>query len=263
MVGRRGTVEYGSDRGYALLHAGIGAGNVAVVDFLLDQGADAAATNRFGSTMHNAVMATAPPVVMVRLLEAGAPINAVTRGGLTPLDCAHIWEPSVIPFLRSQGATNAAVRIGLVPVRKEDRLFTFEGTDFGVQLPEGFSPWNRIQTPSDCMAWEVRNAANSSLSFCLGQAVKPTGTHATFKGFTAVASREENDWGSCWCARAAISFDSSRASHQKQDEADDGAHYDAVLSYRAYSRRDQRALEKALQTFFENKTTEAQPSGGE
>lgn len=263
MVRRRGTIEYWHDRGWALLDAGIGSKNVAVVNFLLDKGADATATNVFGSVMHRAVIVAAPPAVMTHLLEAGAPINCVMSTGLTPLDCAHIWHPTVIPFLRSHGATNAMVRVSLIPLREEERLFMFEGTDYAIQLPEGFSPWNRVQTPSNCVAWEVRNAANSSLSFSLGRKAKPAGQPTTFKGFPAVTSSEENDWGTCWCATTTIAFDASGTPLEEGGKPEKASRYDAILSYQAFNRRDQRVLEKALQTFFVNKSTEAQPAPSE
>ena len=250
MVGRRGSVEYWNDHGGWLLSSSIYSTNIPIISFLIEHGADVTATNVFGGIMHQAVMAKAPAVVMERLLSAGASVNSVSRTGLTPLDCAHIWEPQVIPFLLSHGATNSMVKVGLIPVQGSNRIYTFEGTDFGIQLPEGFSPYNRLQTPPDHKAWEVRNAANSSLSFSIGKGVKESGTNTTFRGFPAITSGEENDWGTSWSATAFVAFDTSGRSLQEIYEKGEEPHFDAMLRYQAFSRKDQIILERAFHTFF-------------
>jgi hypothetical protein len=263
MVSRRGSINCGNDHGWGLLTAGIASGKAAIVGFLIDQGADATATNNLGGlgSMHHAVMSRTPPAVMERLLRAGAQVNALSNAGLTPLDGANMWEPSVIPFLTAHGATNAAVRDKLVLLPEGERLYAFDGTDFRIQLPEGFPPWNRIRNApgSRHRGWEVRNPRNSTLSFTLlGNQTSPAGTNGDFNGFAAVISREENDWGTCWCASVSVVFDRSGLSREELDKSGRGPRYDAVLGYRAFNRRDQRLLEATLQTFSRNHGTSAQ-----
>ncbi len=257
LLARRGGVAYGGDRGASLLLAAVQAGSPAVLDLLLEHGADASATNTLGSLMHMggfmhlaAMTQDVPAAVLERLLRAGAPINRVSRSGLTPLDCAHIWNPGAIPYLRAHGATNAAVRQGLTPWREAERLYRFAGTPFGLRLPEGFAPWNRLQTPTNSLAWEVRNDANSSLRFRLGPPCRGEGTNGLMRGLPVLIAREERDWGHCWCAEVAVYFDSTAAQHATNPPPDAVPHYDAILGYKAFNRHDRIALERAIGTLF-------------
>ena len=255
MLGRRGSMEYWNDRGARLLTAAIGSGNVATVDLLIRRGADVTATNLFPGAMCNAVSSRAPEAVLDRLLAAGAPINRVLHTGFTPLDCAQIWEPQYVPYLLRHGATNAVVRVQLVPFPPGDRRFRFEGTDLGITLPEAFSPINRLQTPPDCSAWEVR-APRAELRFGIGKEMKPRegntkAAEIDFHGCAAILSHEEYDWNDgTWSAHGNIVFDSSGLTHEALRSQGKAPRYDAVVEYMALSRREMRPVREALGGFF-------------
>jgi hypothetical protein len=248
MVGRRGGVEMWNDRGRSLLDAGVFSGNPDLVDLLIERGADVTAGDRMaGGVLNYAVLAKAPVAILERLLKAGAAVNGGSGVRMTPLDCAHIWEPYAIPLLKAHGATNILVRDHLIPIESDKTLYLFEGTSFGIRLPEGFAPWNRLQASADYRAWEVRNEAWSSLTFQLGREAKPKGLSTTFAGFAAVVAYGEDRE----VTTLSIAFDTSGATREEMEKAGKPPRYDAILQYKAYSRKDRKILEDGVHSFFD------------
>jgi hypothetical protein len=186
---------------------------------------------------------------MTMLIKAGAPVNALAQSGMTPLDCANIWEPDAIPFLLAHGASNAVVRVHLVPVPGVVSQYRFDGTQFGIRLPLGFSPVNRRQTPQDCSAWEIRTLDRGSLIFAIGKVIQGEGTETNFNGFAAMASHVEYDWGAGnWSAHGSIVFDSSGHTPEDLQRLGMAPRYDAAVEYMALHRRDLGRIRNALQS---------------
>lgn len=249
LVRRRGSVAYGDDRGLTLLQAAITSGDVAVVDRLLGLGADVTATNGFGGGVHQAVLTRASDTLLERLLQAGAPVNGRTRIGMTPLDCAQVWNPAAVELLRRHGATNAAIRVQLLPVPGAEGLFSFEGTPFRIRLPPTFSPCNRRVTPPEGPFWYLESARRSSLTFGVGRKLPAAGTPTNFCGFAASVAHDEYTWNdSGWSASGCIVFDTSSRTPGATDTGR-AASYDAEISYHAMTRGDLHRIREALRSF--------------
>lgn len=250
MLEWRRSPEYFDDDGQGALSAAIRSHDTNTVALLLSYDVKADATNSFlGGSLHQAVMTRAPSGLMAMLIDAGARVNALTRTGMTPLDCANIWEPDAIPFLLTYAASNVAVRVHLIPVPGVASQFRFEGTPFGIRLPPGFSPVNRLQTPQDCSAWEMRTVDRGSLSFAIGKVTKGGGTETNLNGFAAVVSHDEYDWSDGkWSAHGNIAFDSSGYTHAELQRLGRTPRYDAVIGYMALQRRDLRRIQEAIQS---------------
>jgi hypothetical protein len=250
MLGWRRSPEYCGDEGQGALSAAIRSHDTNTVALLLSYDVKADATNAlFGGSIHQAVMDRAHSGLMAMLIDSGARVNALTLNGMTPLDFANIWEPDAIPFLLTQGASNVAVRVRLIPVPGVASQFRFEGTQFGIRLPPGFSPVNRLQTPQDCSAWEMRTVDRGSLSFAIGKVTKGGGTETNLNGFAAVVSHDEHDWrDGTWSAHGNIAFDPSGYTHEDLQRLGRTPRYDAMIGYMALQRRDLRRIQEAIQS---------------
>ncbi len=248
MLDWRGSPEYFDDDGQGALSAAIRSHDTNTVALLLSYGVKADATNAFfGGSLHQAVMTRAPSDLMAMLIDAGAHVNALTQTGMTTLDCANIWDPDAISFLLSNGASNVAVRVRLIPVPGVASQFRFEGTPFGIRLPSGFSPVNRLQTPHDCIAWEMRTVDRGSLSFTIGKVTNGVGTETNLNGFAAVVSHDEYDWkDGTWSAHGNIAFDTSGYTHAELQRLGRTPRYDALIGYMALQRRDLRRIQEAI-----------------
>jgi ankyrin repeat protein len=108
-----------------LLHAAQSL-NAQIVGDLLDRGADAAATDRFGETALHRVAdlrrTDGPPAARVAtlLIERGAAVDARNRDGVTPLHQAvRARNLAVVEVLLERGANpNAADKRGSTPLRR-------------------------------------------------------------------------------------------------------------------------------------------------
>lgn len=246
----RQSPDYDNDSGQGVLAAAICSGDTNTVAVVLSHRVTVEGSpNDLGwSPLHVAVIRRAPEALMTMLINAGAPINARTQAGQTPLDVAHIWEPDAISFLVAHGATNATVRVHLVPIPGSEAQFQFEGTPFGIHLPAGFSPVNRIPTPDDNLVWEIQNGDGGSLRFGIGNVPKVSGgTLTTFNGFAAVVSWKEYEWDDGgWSAYGRIDFDSSGTTYADWQQMGKTPHYDAFVDFHLSRRRDLKSIRQAL-----------------
>lgn len=108
---RLGGVNYRYADGYTVLQTAVMLGRPDVVDWLLDQGADANTTNADSEApLHMAVIAaTADPQrqihIMQSLLKYGAAIDPVDKNGMTPLHlAAATYNKDIVDFLLRNGA---------------------------------------------------------------------------------------------------------------------------------------------------------------
>src|SRR5215469_9110227 len=104
LLDSKGTANAADDRGITPLMYAAEIGSVDAMRLLLDQGADVAAQNAFGST---ALMWSVTDSAKVRLLlEHYAPVNTIARSGRTALIIAAFTNPSaeVVRLLLAKGA---------------------------------------------------------------------------------------------------------------------------------------------------------------
>ena len=67
---------------------------------------------------------------------------------------------------------------------------------------------------------------------------------------TGIKVKVSFDRGTSWSATAFVAFDTSGRSLQEIYEKGEEPHFDAMLRYQAFSRKDQIILERAFHTFF-------------
>jgi hypothetical protein len=103
---RPSLLEWKDDPGYTALHYAASAGETAIVDFLLDEGADIDRGDESGQTpLHSAAIDNDTEMVEF-LLERGADANAKNDRGETPLSTVAYWDDhkDVADILRRHGA---------------------------------------------------------------------------------------------------------------------------------------------------------------
>lgn len=156
--GRRATPPMDRTSGLALDLA-VKKGNVAVVELLLEHGADP----RYSRPLHGLIAlrhdqraAAAPSTVedwrplMEKFIRYGADVNATTYGGGTPLHQAvatKSWD--IVDFLLEQGADPRIPQ----PATKLDA--------FAVAARDGGTPWGDGDGVEDLVAWLYDSNSNS------------------------------------------------------------------------------------------------------
>jgi len=133
IIGLRGSIECGDDKGTTVLHHALLSKDPSVVRFVVSRGADVNAQGQLpmGSSIHHAVFIDSPPAVIEVLLDAGADVNATDTRGWTPFDWARIWNTNAIPFLESIGAKGGTNHTSKLPVRSGDKPASSESQPVG------------------------------------------------------------------------------------------------------------------------------------
>lgn len=91
--------------GMTLLHDAVDKSQLTVVKYLLDQGANVAATTQDGRTPLHIAAQHGDVTAIKLLLQYGAPLNAKDQNGWTPLDRAEKWNHTgAADFLKLHGA---------------------------------------------------------------------------------------------------------------------------------------------------------------
>ena len=106
VVIKRPVEPFYSFRGGTVLHVAAGAGELAVVRYLVGQGASLTATTTYGGTALFIAAAAGRLAVVQYLVGQGASLTATTTGGYTPLLIAVRYDHlAVVRYLVGQGAS--------------------------------------------------------------------------------------------------------------------------------------------------------------
>ncbi len=149
--GREVDIDAAQADGMTALHWAVYRDDLAGTEMLLEAGADANVTNRYGVPPLSLACQNGSAAIVKRLLEAGADANAELRGGETVLmTAARTGVAEVVQALIARGAKlNAAERNSQTAIMWAaaaghadvvDALMD-AGADFRASLPSGFNPF--------------------------------------------------------------------------------------------------------------------------
>ncbi len=130
------------DEGHNLLIAAIHSNNPAVVDQIIDSGANVNPDKTFYTPIQIAIMSHRSLEIVTLLLHHGADINMKNTSGWTPLDVACIWNTNAIPDL---------VELGALLGENRKRPLIGQGETVAAKIKDRHNqPWSlRRETPVD------------------------------------------------------------------------------------------------------------------